>query len=105
MSKRVLALVMVGTLLSGNIVYGTELVKKDETVYVTLDSSGNVEERIVSDWLSAENKNSEIKDKSELTNIKNLKGNEEPKISNEILLGKWKERIYFIKGKLIKNFH
>ncbi|MBD8048245.1 MAG: hypothetical protein KID00_05510 [Clostridium argentinense] len=103
MSKRVLALVMVGTLLSGNIVYGTELVKKDETVYVTLDSSGNVEERIVSDWLSAENKNSEIKDKSELTNIKNLKGNEEPKISNENITWKMEGKDIFYQGETNKK--
>lgn len=103
MSKRVLALVMAGTLLSGNMVYGAELVKKDETVYVTLDSQGNVKERIVSDWLSSDNKNFEIKDKSELANIKNLKGSEEPKISNKNVTWKMEGKDIFYQGTTDKK--
>lgn len=51
-------------------------VKKDETVYISLDSSGKTQSTIVSDWLHAENGTQQIADKTDLENIQNVKSNE-----------------------------
>lgn len=56
-------------------------IKKDETVYSILDENGNIKENIVSTWIKSNSKLGEIKDISDLTNIKNLKGDEEPTIN------------------------
>lgn len=49
---------------------------KEETVYAVVDSHGNEKNIIVSDWLNNEGGLSSIKDKSELTDIENVKGDE-----------------------------
>lgn len=49
---------------------------KEETVYAVVDSQGNKKNVIVSDWLNNEGGLSSIKDKSELTDIENVKGDE-----------------------------
>lgn len=49
---------------------------KDETVYVLAGADGSVEKIIVSDWIKNTVGSSSITDKSELTNIENLKGDE-----------------------------
>lgn len=49
---------------------------KEETVYVKADAEGNVNEIIVSDWLKNDGKKAEIKDRSDLTDIENVKGDE-----------------------------
>ncbi len=78
MSKRLLSIVLIGTLAIPNMTYAHELIQKDETVYVTLNQQGEVKERIVSDWIHSNEKNIEIHDKSILQNIKNVKGEEKP---------------------------
>jgi hypothetical protein len=50
--------------------------RKDETVYVSLDQTGNTQSTIVSDWLHAGNGSQRITDRSDLTNIQNVKTNE-----------------------------
>ncbi len=49
---------------------------KDETVYVLAGSDGSVKKIIVSDWIKNEIAGSKINDKTELTDIENVKGNE-----------------------------
>jgi hypothetical protein len=49
---------------------------KDETVYVNLDSAGNVQETIVSDWLHSDDATQRITDKSDLKDIQNVKSDE-----------------------------
>lgn len=48
---------------------------KDETVYVVADAEGESDEIIVSDWLK-NLKKGKVKDRSNLTDIENVKGNE-----------------------------
>ena len=55
---------------------------KEETVYVVADSQGNKKNVIVSDWLDNKSGLSSIKDKSELSNIENVKGDESFHINN-----------------------
>lgn len=54
---------------------GAELVK-DETVYVLTGADGTVDKIIVSDWIKNSVGSSSFSDKSELTNIENVKGDE-----------------------------
>ena len=56
-------------------------VTKDETVYSILDENGDAIKNIVSDWIKSDTSLGSIKDVSKLTNIKNIKGDEQPTIS------------------------
>lgn len=58
-------------------------VKKEETVYIVADSQGNKKNVIVSDWLDNQGGLSSIKDKSKLSGIENVKGDETYKINGE----------------------
>lgn len=53
-------------------------VQKEETVYVNTTAAGDVTDVTVSNWLknSGDSSGSEIKDTSDLTDIKNVKGDE-----------------------------
>ena len=50
--------------------------EKEETVYVNMDASGNVEKITVSDWLKNAAGSAELSDSSSLSDIKNVKGDE-----------------------------
>ena len=49
---------------------------KEETVYVKSSPSGEIQEVIVSDWLKNEDGKEVLSDKTDLTDIKNVKGDE-----------------------------
>jgi putative membrane protein len=51
--------------------------EKEQTVYVTADESGKSENVIVSNWLKNTDGETQLTDKSELSNIQNVKGDEE----------------------------
>ena len=56
---------------------GDSSVQKEETVYVNTTADGEVTDVTVSDWLkNAGDSSSDIKDSSDLTDIKNVKGDE-----------------------------
>lgn len=61
---------------------------KEETVYVITDSSGNETEKIVSDHLVNDNNDTVIKDKTDLANIENVKGEEKFSLKGDSL--EWK---------------
>jgi len=58
-------------------------IKKDESVYVVLKNNGDVEKRIVSTWINSDEKLGEFIDVSNLENITNVKGDEEPVIDGK----------------------
>lgn len=60
---------------------------KDETVYAVLDPSGSVKSLTVSDWLHGEKAASgEMRDRSDLSDIENVKGKEGPRrAGNELV--------------------
>ena len=103
MSKKVASLVIIGSMLSSNAVYAADTIKKDESVYVTLNQNGVIKEKIVSDWLHSENAGISIKDKSELTGIKNIKGNEKPEVSGDKVTWKSDKKDIFYQGKTDKK--
>ena len=51
-------------------------ISKDETVYVLAGADGSVQKIIVSDWIKNSLGNAAVSDKSELTNVENVKGDE-----------------------------
>ena len=56
---------------------------KDETVYVIADAEGNPNKVIVSDWIKNPDKLDKIEDKTELKDIKNIKGDEKYTINGD----------------------
>jgi putative membrane protein len=103
MSKRLLSIVLIGTLAIPNMTYATELIQKDETVYVTLNQQGEVKERIVSDWIHSNEKSIEILDRSILKDIKNVKGEEKPNGVGENLSWKLEGNDIYYKGTTDKK--
>lgn len=83
--------VSIGTLLiflSSNVAFAGEVIKKDESVFITLDAGGKQKSTIVSDWIHSPSANIDIMDKSSLSSVVNVKGNEAPSVENGFL--KWK---------------
>lgn len=60
-------------------------VSKDETVYVMADSKGAAKKIIVSDWIKNSDKLASINDKTNLKDIKNVKGEEKYTIDKDNL--------------------
>ncbi len=56
--------------------------EKEENVYVITTPSGEVEKEIVSTWLHTTSGSIDVKQKSSLNNVKNIKGNDEITLSN-----------------------
>lgn len=65
---------------------------KDETVYVIAGADGSVQKIIVSDWIKNNLNNSTLNDKSELTDVENVKGDE------SYTLGSDNTRVWDAKG-------
>lgn len=74
-------------------------VKKDETVYVVLDETGNVKEQIVSDWLHSDTGFHNTTDKSSLGEIENLKSDTVPVRKNGEFLWNTDETDLYYQGK------
>lgn len=55
---------------------GSENAQKDETVYVLAGADGSVDKIIVSDWIKNPSHEADLSDRSELTDIENVKGDE-----------------------------
>lgn len=55
------------------VTFSDEVVDKDETVYVITDANGNVTKKIVNDHLANKNGSNVLVDKSDLSDIENLK--------------------------------
>lgn len=94
MSKKIVALVLIATMSSGYVVSAATAednksdIEKSESVYVNLDSNGDVEKTTVSNWLHSTNGNiKNYSDINELDNIVNVKSKDKPTISGDKL--KW----------------
>jgi X-X-X-Leu-X-X-Gly heptad repeat protein len=103
MSKRLVSLVIVATMLSPNLAYANEIIEKDETVYVTLTENGKPEKTIVVDWLSSDEPNIDIIDKTTLKDIVNVKGNEAHTKKGENIIWKHNSDDIFYKGTTDKG--
>lgn len=85
--KKILCLTIAMLIIFTNFTYARSIVKKDESVYVTLNQDGVVKEQIVSDWIHMDDNTKKINDVSILKNIVNLKGDEVPTINGNSI--KW----------------
>ena len=74
-------------------------IDKEETVYITASSSGEIEKIIVSDWLKNGKNQEVLKDDSNLSNIKNIKGNEKYQNQNQLLTWKAEGNDIFYQGE------
>ena len=75
---------------------------KDETVYTKVDGDGNVTYQVVSEQLKS-SKKEEIKDHSDLSNIKNISGDEKYKKDGNDLTWKSKGDDIFYQGKTTRQ--
>ena len=86
MSKKVVAFVLIGSMLGTTIASASEI-NKDESVYVNLNSEGKVTKETVTNWIHTDEGDLNINDKTSLNNIENIKGDEEPTRMETILNG------------------
>jgi putative membrane protein len=77
-------------------------ITKDETVWATLEPSGAVKGIWVSDWIHSDKPGVEIKDKSNLTSIENVKGYEQPRRVGDALMWKLDGSDLYYRGKTTK---
>lgn len=98
LSKNLICLVVVGSMLVPNVVYAKDAIVKDESVYVNLTEKGQVKEKIVSDWLHSDESNLNVEDISKLNDIKNVKGNEMPLKDGNKLIWKTDKKDIFYQG-------
>lgn len=74
-------------------------VEKEETVYVNLDKKGTPTEKTSSIWLHSDTALGKVEDKSVLKDIKNVKGEEKPKINGDTVLWETDEKDIFYQGE------
>lgn len=103
LSKRIMSLVIMTSVLSSNIAYAGEIIKKDQTVYVNLSHEGKVENEIVSNWIHSNSKINNVEDVSTLKDITNVKGEEIPKVEGNKLIWNSDEKDIFYQGKTDKK--
>ena len=99
---KLISLCVATVFLLTNVAFAGEAVKK-ETVYVILDATGKVKSQIVTDWIHSDTPNSTIKDKSELENIVNLKGDESPQKDGKYITWKLNTNDLFYQGTISKQ--
>lgn len=98
--SRILAMVMILTCVFSNITFGEGIVKKEETVYVNLDNSGEDIEKISSIWIHSNSPLKTIEDKSTLEDVINVKGEEVPEVKDGKLVWKTENKDIYYQGKV-----
>ncbi|MFD3158166.1 hypothetical protein ACFIJ5_15140 [Haloimpatiens sp. FM7330] len=101
--KKIISLVIVISMVNSFTVYAKTPVVKDESVYTILNQEGKVKNKIVSDWLHANSKISQINDKSILKDIHNVKGEETPQIKGNNVIWKTNKKDIFYQGNTSKE--
>lgn len=94
--EKILALSLVSSMTFANLSFAEQqdLIKKSETVYVTVEDN-EIKDKSVSVWLNSD-KNIKANDKSNLTNVKDLKTDKELKSENGYLkLDENKKDVYY----------
>lgn len=101
--SKILAMAMILTLVSSNLVLGEGIVKKEETVYVNLDNSGEDIEKISSIWIHSDAPLNSLEDKTILEDVVNVKGEEEPKVEDGKLIWETDNKDIYYQGKVKKQ--
>lgn len=100
--KVICSILILSMVLMTGAAYAAPAVKKDESVYVILNSDGSVKDTIVSDWLQGK-KGLKVKDNSILKDIENVKGDEVPKKEGEELVWELDSDDLFYQGTTDKD--
>lgn len=105
MSKRLIAIVVLTTIATGSTatIASANVIKKDESVYVTLNTKGDETSKVVTNWIHSDDKNITVKDKSSLTDIKNVKGLEKPEQTGDDIKWKMNDNDLYYQGKTDKQ--
>lgn len=105
MNKNVIKMMSLTTgivLLTSNTAFAQGNIKKEEAVYINLNSKGAVVDTTVSDWLHSDAGFTDFKDTTVLSNILNVKNDDAPKISGTEVLWNSKNTDIFYQGKTDK---
>ena len=100
---RLLAIVMILTIVFSNIAFAEGKVSKEETVYVNLDNKGEELEKTSSVWIHSDSPLNTVEDKSILKEVVNVKGDEEPKIENGKIIWETDKKDIYYQGKVEKQ--
>lgn len=100
--KAISLTILIGFLFT-NIIAFANMPTKKETVYVILTPNGNVKSQIVTDWVHSDTPSAIIKDKTELENIVNLKGEETPQKDGNYLTWRLNSTDLFYQGTISKE--
>lgn len=100
--NKVICIILILTMFLTNIAIAGELNEKNETVYVNLDSTGSPREKIVVEWLRSD-EDKEIKDRTILSDIVNLKSDQKPVKNGEVLTWKAEEGDIYYRGSTDKK--
>ena len=99
---KALAVLSLGSILGGNIAFASEAkTYKNETVYVTKEA-GKVTDQTVSVWINKDGK-ADIKDKSDLKEIKNLETDEKIEAKDGFIDINSKDKDFYYQGKTDKD--
>ena len=101
--QKIVALSLLFSMVIVNVSFAQEnnVIKKSETVYVTVDGD-EIKDKTVSVWLNS-NKNIKVKDKSDLKEVKNLKTDEKVSGKNGYLNWNEDKKDIYYQGKTDKN--
>ena len=100
--KRGISLLLM-ILLTGSMIIAQQTgISKDETVFAVLDPTGAVKNVIVSDWIHSDKPGIEVRDRSNLSNIENVKGYEQPRKSGDSIYWKLDGSDLYYRGKSSK---
>ncbi|MEY8303329.1 hypothetical protein FYJ27_11825 [Anaerosalibacter bizertensis] len=100
---KILSLAIVVAMIIPSFSFASGKVSKEETVYVNLDEKGAPIEKTSSIWLHSDTSLGKVRDKSTLKEIKNVKGEEEPKIDGDKIVWETDEKDIFYQGKTNKD--
>lgn len=103
---RVLSFVMCASLLSSSFVFADDNLKnakKDETVYVMQNADGSIKKQIVSSWIHSDKGIKSLSEKLDLNDIKNVKGDKQPKIENGMITWDINDNDVYYQGTTAKT--
>lgn len=96
--KKVISVSVAGVVMVSSFPAFAADVTKNETVYVNLDEQGGVSQVIVSDWLHANQSGLKVIDQTNLENIINVKGEEQPELNGNNLTWNMASEDLFYQG-------
>jgi len=102
MKRTIVSILIFAAALSAMAETAKPALSKDETVFAILDPTGKIESVYVSDWIHSERAGALIHDRSNLSNIENVKGKETPSRAGEELTWKLSGQDLYYRGKTAK---